>query len=176
MTGMSDRAAQRAGAAKSALILLSVSAALVAGAPRYADAGNPPAAVLIVEGPPAPEAGAPTEADGPVAHVEARISKLQKELHITAEQEPQFKAFAEVMRSNAQAMHTLFQQRGQSTDNTAVADLHWYAQLTAAHAEAVNKLIPVFDALYASLSEKQKEKADKVFDEFRVRRPPHRTG
>lgn len=176
MTFMSDRAGDAAARAKSIVILASVSAAFVAGAPRYADASGSPGGILIAEAAPAPEAVRdPAQADSPVAHVEARISKLHKELHITAAQDPQFKAFADVMRSNAQAMHALFQQRGQSADNTAVAHLRWYAQLTAAHADALNKLLPVFEALYQSMSEKQKETANKVFEGIGVRRPPHRT-
>lgn len=177
MTRTADRAGDMAARAKSIFILVSVSAALLAGAPRHADAsglpgGVSPDGILIAEAASGPEARG--NAEGPAAHVEARISKLHKDLDITEAQEPQFKAFADVMRSNAQAMHALFQQRGQSTDNTAVAHLRWYAQLTAAHADALNKLIPVFDALYQTMSEKQKEAADRVFGEIGVRQRPHR--
>lgn len=175
MTRMSDRAGDAAARAKNILILLSVSALLVAGAPRHADASSSPAGILIAEAATAADArGKTMQADGPLAHVDARILKLHKQLHITAAQEPQFKAFADVMRSNAQAMHALFLQRGQSADNTAVAHLRWYAQLTAAHADALNKLVPAFETLYQSMSEKQKEIANTVFEEIGVRRRPHR--
>ena len=56
------------------------------------------------------------------------------------------------MRSNAATMQSLFQERAQSTGPNTVdnADnrLHWYAKLTSAHADAVDKLVPVFDSLY----------------------------
>ena len=113
-------------------------------------------------------------------YVEARISELHKKLRITTEQEPQFKAYADVMRSNAGAMQALFQERAQSTGpsgtDNASNRLHWYAKLTAAHAEAVAKLVPAFDALYQSLSDQQKKIADETFERLRQRRAPHRTG
>lgn len=172
MTRMKDRRGHVTAGAMSILMVLSVSAGLAAGTARSAYAGS--TGVQIAETTPAPEAAAePTQAKSPMAHLDARIERLHRQLQITADQEPQFKAFADVMRGNAQAMHALFQERGKKTDHTAVANLHWYAQLTAAHAEALNKLVPAFDALYQSLSDKQKEIADKVFDEFGARRRPH---
>jgi len=115
----------------------------------------------------------------PVEHVEARIAELRKKLRITSTQEPQFKAYADVMRSNAEAMDALFQERAQKTGtsaaDTADNQLHWYARLTAAHADAVAKLVPVFDALYQSLSDQQKKAADAIFQEhLQQRRMPHR--
>jgi len=122
---------------------------------------------------PAPQAaGQPAQSAGPVAHVEIRIAELHDQFHITAAQEPQFKAYAEVMRSNAQAMQALFQERAQSPDTTAISQLHWYARLTTAHGEALTKLVPVFDTLYQSLSDQQKKAADKVFAQLRQRRSP----
>ena len=175
MTRTSDRTGHRAGGAMSILMLLTVSAGLAAGTSRNVYASDSPTGVLIAEATPAPETNSePTRADEPMAHVDARIATLHKQLQITAAQEPQFKAFADVMRSNAQAMNALFQERSRSTDNTAVTRLRWYAQLTEAHAEALKKLVPVFDALYQGLSEKQKATANTVFDEIRVRRPAHK--
>ena len=113
---------------------------------------------------------------GPAEHVEARIADLHKKLHITTDQEPQFKAYADVLRSNAQAMQDLFQQRAQAPSENADDRLHWYAKLSAAHADAVNKLVPPFDALYQSLSDKQKKAADAEFGQIKQRRPAHRHG
>lgn len=186
MTRMSDCKAHRA-AAVFVVVVLSVSVGLVVGASRNAAASGLLAGELMAQAAPAPATPGtsspapqtsrqPTPPDGSVAHVEARISKLHKQLHITAAQEPQFKAFADVMRSNAEAMRALFHQRAQSTDMTAVTRLRWYAGLTAAHAEALNKLVPVFDALYQSMSDKQKKTADAVFGQLRQRRPARRAG
>jgi hypothetical protein len=112
----------------------------------------------------------------PVKDVEARISEMRKRLSITPDQEPQFKAYADVLRSNAQAMHDLFQERAQAGGENALDRLHWYAKLTSAHADAVNKLVPPFEALYQSLSDKQKKAADAEFRQIRQRRPAHRAG
>jgi periplasmic protein CpxP/Spy len=116
---------------------------------------------------------------GAMEHVEARITELHDKLRITSDEEPQFKAYAEVVRSNARAMDALFEERAQSTDSKAAepADkrLHWYARLTTAHAEAVGKLVPVFDALYQDLSDEQKKAADALFrHELQQRRTPYR--
>ena len=140
--------------------------AQAAPAPATPGASNP--------APQVPGQHAPTP--GPAGLVDARISELHEQLHITPAQESQFSAYADVMRDNAQAMHALFQQRAQDTDTSAVSRLRWYAQLTAAHAEAVGKLVPVFEALYQGMSDKQKKTADAVFQQLRQRRAPRRAG
>jgi hypothetical protein len=124
----------------------------------------------------APASPGTSEHRGPAASAEGRIVDLHKRLHITPAQEPQFKAFTDVMRANAESMQSLFEQRAQHRDRTAPGMLHWYAQLASAHAEAVNKLVPLFDALYQTLSDKQKKAADVVFQDLRQARPPHRAG
>ena len=187
MTHISNCAAHATARAQNVLILLLVSVGLVAGATIIADAGGSPGGRLMAQAAAAPATpGAPSPAaqipgqqaptPGPAALVEARISELHQQLHITLAEEPQFKAYADVMRDNAQAMHALFQQRAQDTDTSAVGRLRWYAQLTAAHAEAVGKLVPVFETLYQSLSDKQKKAADAVFAQLRQRRAPRRAG
>jgi protein CpxP len=131
---------------------------------------------------PAPEASGqpaqspaakPARRRSPVAAVEARISELHRSLHITPAEEPQFKTYADVMRQNAQTIEALFAQRAKSTDRSAVARLRWYAQLTAAHAEAVGKLVVPFEALYQGLSADQKKAADTLFEQIRQRPAPH---
>jgi hypothetical protein len=157
------------------VLLLSTSASLVSA--------SLPAAQLVAQAAPAPAepgvpgaapgtARQPSQSRGPAARVEVRISDLHKKLHITPAQEPQFNAFADVMRTNAQSMQDLFQQRAQNRDRTATGMLHWYAQLTTAHADALNKLVPVFDTLYQSLSTEQKKAADAAFQPLRQARPP----
>ena len=179
---ISDRTAHRAAGAVSIPVLLLVSAGLVAGAPRIAHASGSSAMLMAQAAPapttpgapsPAPQAaGQPTQSDNPIAHVEIRIAELHDQFHITPVQEPQFKAYADAMRSNAQAMQTLFQERAQSPNTTAIGELHWYARLTTAHGEALTKLVPVFDALYQSMSDQQKKAADKVFAQLQQRRSP----
>jgi periplasmic protein CpxP/Spy len=142
-------------------------------------AASAPAGELAAQAAPATPAGTTSQQSpqrGPMTNVEARISELHKQLQITPAEEPQFKAYADVMRSNAQMMQTLFQQRAQNPDRTAVGQLRWYAKLTAAHAEAVSKLVAPFEALYQSMSDQQKKVADTVFAELRQRPTPHRAG
>lgn len=155
-----------------ALAILTLLAA--AGLTTSAFAGE----LLAQAAPPAPAAPSSQQAPqrSPMTDVEGRILGLHKQLQITPAEEPQFKAYADVMRSNAQMMQTLFQQRAQNPDRTAIGQLRWYAKLTAAHAEAVSKLVAPFEALYQSMSDQQKRVADTVFAELRQRAAPHRAG
>lgn len=184
---MSNRIAHAAVSAVGLLILLSTSGSQVLAssqnsAERYSSAGQivaqaTPAPAAPAASAPAPgTAGQPVEGRGPAARVESRISQLRNELHITPAQEPQFTAFADVMRANAQTMQALFQHRAQNRDVTAVGMLRWYGELAAAHAEAVNKLIPVFETLYQSLSDEQKKAADAAFQQLRQSRARRRAG
>lgn len=102
--------------------------------------------------------------------VEIKIAELHQMLRILPSQEALFHAYAEAMRGNAQAINALFLQRAQAADFSAPARLRWYAQLTATHAEAVNKLIAPFDALYQSLSPPQRQAADRHFEQLQQRR------
>lgn len=106
--------------------------------------------------------------------IEIRIAELHRTLGIMPPQEALFHTYADIIRSNAQAINALFLQRAQATDFTAPARLRWYAQLTATHAEAVNKLVAPFDALYRSLSDAQKAAADRHFEQLQQRRVARR--
>lgn len=190
MTRNGDRKARVAVRAAGLLALLSF---LLTASPQRADARDPSAEPLTAQAGSAPTAsGVTTSAPqtprqhaqvaaatpaphrGPSAAVEARISELHRKLRITQAQEPQFKAYADVMRENAQKMEALFAERAKATDKSAVARLRWYAQLTAAHAEAVSKLVAPFEALYQDLSPRQKKVADTLFEQLRQRPAPHR--
>src|SRR5215471_15789895 len=63
----------------------------------------------------------------------------------------------------APTMQALLQQEVQDAEATAVNVLRSYERLTATHAEAMSKLVPIFETLYISLSEDQKKVADKIF-------------
>lgn len=108
------------------------------------------------------------------APVEARIADLHRKLKITAAEEPQFAAVADVMRANAQSMDTLLEERGRDTDKTAVASLRWYERLTDAHVAALKTFVPAFEALYTTLSDSQRHTADAMFQRFGQRPSPHR--
>jgi len=98
--------------------------------------------------------------------MEGRITDLHTRLGITAAEESQFTALAEVMRANANVMGSLLEQRAKDTDKTAVGTLRWYSRLTDAHAATLSKFVPAFEALYATLSESQRKTADAMFQRF----------
>ena len=180
----------------SVFVLLSSPHVLVAGSSRNAGAQNPSTAQFVAQAAPTPTTpGVSTPAlvtpgqqvqqpgnvppqppGGPAERVETRISDFHEKLRITAAQEPQFKAYADAMRSNAQAMQVLLQQEVQDAEATAVNVLRSYERLTATHAEAMNKLVPIFETLYISLSEEQKKVADKIFQPIEQRRAPRSAG
>ncbi len=106
--------------------------------------------------------------------VEARIKSLHDGLQITATQEPQWQAVAEVMRDNAKATGALIRERAANINTmTAVDDLHSYQAIAEAHASGIQKLIPAFEALYASMSDAQKTNADRIF-RHQMKRSSHR--
>jgi hypothetical protein len=97
---------------------------------------------------------------------EARIKELHDKLHITAAQEAQWGAVAQIMRDNATTI------RASSTDRStrlrtmnAVDDLKSYEIIADQHADGLKRLIPAFEALYASMTPAQQKRADHVFGE-----------
>jgi periplasmic protein CpxP/Spy len=108
--------------------------------------------------PPPPQAGQP-----PGSAMEPRIQQLRQMLHITAAQEADFDAFANVMRSNEVTMRSLVQQRPPGVNTSAVESLRFEQRFAAAQAEGLRRLIGPFVRLYASLSPAQKQLANQIF-------------
>jgi septal ring factor EnvC (AmiA/AmiB activator) len=99
-----------------------------------------------------------------VDRVEARIKELHAKLNITQAQEGLWTNVTQVMRDNAQTMDALIKARADNAKTmTAVDDLKSYSDMAEAHAAGLKKFIPVFEALYASMSDAQKKNADTVF-------------
>jgi protein CpxP len=140
--------------------ILGLSAAAIAAPPG---AGDP------TKSPSDAQAQAPSSTQGQApnnmtADVEQKISDLQSKLQISSSQKTQWDRFAAVMRENARDMDKVFQARSQSLESmSAEANMKSYAQLAERHAQDVQKLVPAFDALYASMSPSQKQTADQVF-------------
>jgi hypothetical protein len=116
--------------------------------------------------PPAPAAAASpmpvaaTQSSG----IEDRINDLHTSLAITAAEQPQWDAFAQVMRDNATAMDQAFQARIAALDTmTAPQNLQSYQNIAMAHAQGMQKLVPAFQALYDSMPADQQKVADQVF-------------
>jgi len=95
--------------------------------------------------------------------VEVRIKELHTVLNITPEQEELWNNVAQVMRDNAKTMDTLITARKDAKPVNAVDDFKSYGEITQAQADGIKKFIPVFEALYASMSDDQKKNADAVF-------------
>jgi len=96
--------------------------------------------------------------------VEARIKDLHARLRITPAQEDLWQRVTEVMRENATTMDAFRKARSEKAQTlTAVEDFKSYAEITEAHADGIKKFVPVFSALYDSMSEAQKTNADTIF-------------
>jgi protein CpxP len=95
---------------------------------------------------------------------EARIADLHAKLKITPAQEELWKSVTEVMRANAKAMEPLRKARAEKAPTmTAVEDFTSYAEIADVHADGIKKFVPVFTALYDSMSDAQKKNADTMF-------------
>jgi|ERR1700712_1491924 protein CpxP len=135
------------------------SAILASGGLPASAAPNDPAPATGPATPAAPAGARPME-----KRVETRISELHAKLHITAAQQPQWDAFATVMRDNAQHMDaTLVNDAGGLSKMTAVDQMKSYAAITDQHAKDMATLLPAFQALYDSMTPEQKTNADSYF-------------
>ena len=127
---------------------------------------------LIVIGLPAAMAGAPPPAPSgvmlaqarpnpPPPDVETSITSLRQRLQITPAQEAPFNAVANVLRANARAEATAPHQP--AANASAVDELRAEIQYDEVELAGLKKLLPVLDALYASLSPQQRQAADMAF-------------
>ena len=97
-------------------------------------------------------------------HVEARIAYLHTELNITPKQETLWNDVTQVMLDNAKTMDELIKARSaNAATTTPVDDLKSYSEIADAHADGLRQFIPVFEPLYASMSDAQKQSADTLF-------------
>jgi periplasmic protein CpxP/Spy len=138
---------------------------LLLGLPGSAAAGADPGQFRLAQAKSAPQrpAGkAPEAAPAQGGGIDAQIADLQKKLRITPAQQPQFDAFAQVMRQNAQQMDAVMGQQGQNRTRNAVEDLRASAQLAEAEVEGMKRLLPVLQALYDGLADQQKRLADSI--------------
>lgn len=97
------------------------------------------------------------------AKLEAHIKTLRQELKITTAEEPQWDAFASVMRTNDADMHQAFEARAKVTTMTAEQNMESYANIAEMHADGMQKLSAAFTTLYDSFPDSQKKIADEVF-------------
>jgi len=97
---------------------------------------------------------------------EKRIGALKAKLMITPAQEPQWAAFASVMRQNAIHISQLGAGRAsQPGSQKAPDEMRAYTEIAHAHAEDLNRLIAPFEALYAVMTPEQQANADRTFNQ-----------
>lgn len=95
---------------------------------------------------------------------EVRIKELRGRLQVTAAQESLWNNVAQIMRDNAATFRANVPDRSTGPDtSTAVDDLKAFQIIADEHANGLRKLIPAFEALYASMTPAQKKHADQVF-------------
>jgi hypothetical protein len=99
-----------------------------------------------------------------IEHTEAQIKQLQGALKITEAQEELWNNLTKVMRENAKDMNAFTKDRAENTKPmNAVEHMKLHSQITKAHLDQLEKLIPPFEAFYASMSDEQKNITDKIF-------------
>lgn len=109
------------------------------------------------------------------ALVEKRINDLHRQLHITSTESSQWDQFVQVMRDNAKEIDQAYADRSQKIGNmSAVDSMQSYAQIEQLRAQQMQKLVPAFQTLYASLSDQQKQQADALFRNQAAKAQAHR--
>ena len=141
-------------------------APITAAEPVAASRATP--GMMIAQATAAPAATKPARAHTSKAATvdagEGRITELHAKLKITPAQEDLWSGVTQVMRANAQAMEPLRKARAEKASTmTAVDDFTSYAEIADVHADGIKKFVPVFAALYDSMSDAQKKNADTMF-------------
>ncbi len=99
-----------------------------------------------------------------VEHAEDQINQLQGTLKITGAQKELWNNLTQVMRENAKDMDVLTRERAEKTETMdSVERMKFHSQVTKAHLDQMEKLIPPFEAFYASMSDEQKNITDSIF-------------
>jgi len=99
-----------------------------------------------------------------VEHTEAQIKQLQGALNITEAQKELWNSLTQVMRENAKEMDALAKERAENTNTmNSVERMKLHSQITKAHLDQLEKLIPPFEAFYFSMTDQQKSITDVIF-------------
>lgn len=127
--------------------------------------------VLLTTGPalaqqPVPAPPATIEAHRAAERVEKHIEALHRRLAITPAEQPQWEAFATVMRNNAQAVEEGHATNVPQTPGNALDELRSLAIRSRLHADNLARLLPPFQALYTVMSPEQRALADATFRDF----------
>jgi hypothetical protein len=99
-----------------------------------------------------------------VDSTESRIKQLHGAIKITEGQEELWKNLTQVMRENAKEMDALTKDNTQKIKTmNAVEHIKFHSQITETQLSQQKKFIPVFEALYAGMSDEQKKITDTIF-------------
>ncbi len=133
---------------------------------------------VFAQVPPSPTAPVPPPARGdfrPAERMQHRLHEAHDRLGITPAQQPQWDALVGALRDNAQAMRASpAVQAMRSGHLDGVQQLRAAADVARQRADAVQRLVPVTEALYAVLSLEQRQIAD--HDIERIMHRGHRRG
>jgi hypothetical protein len=101
----------------------------------------------------------------PGRHIEGRIAFLRTELGITDAQRAEWDRVASVMRDNAAKLdRTAQEMRAARSGNATVVDrLEGRARFASVRAEGSHAFADAFKALYATMNDDQKKRADDLF-------------
>ena len=99
----------------------------------------------------------------PFSHIEGRIAFLKAELATTDAQAPQWSAFAEALRERAKTMRDSMTNMMQADKPANAADrTDAMVKMMSAHLESMKTVAATEKALYAVLTDSQKETADEL--------------
>jgi hypothetical protein len=99
----------------------------------------------------------------PFSHIEGRIAFLKAELTITDAQAPQWSAFADALRERAKTMRDSMTNMMQADKPANAADrTDARVKMMSAHLESMKTVAATEKALYAVLTDSQKETADEL--------------
>lgn len=99
-----------------------------------------------------------------VDHTEAQIKQLNSALGITEAQKPLWENVTRAMRENAKEMDAFTKERAEATKTmNSVERMKFHNQITKAQLAQQEKLLPPFEAFYASMSDQQKSITDLLF-------------
>lgn len=146
------------------ILLPTAAAAMLLSGPVFAQPGP---------GGPGGYQAAPNGDFGPERGIQRRLQGLHDRLGISPAQQPQWDAVVGTLRENAQAMRgSPALQAVRSGRLNAVQELQALSDLARQRADAMQRLIPAVDALYAALSPEQRQVADQALQRL-VHRGDH---
>lgn len=102
--------------------------------------------------------------------LDAHVKELRGKLRITAEQQPQWDSFVQVMRDNATKFELVAKTRGERHKTmSAVDDLKSFQEIAQLQADGLKRLGDAFQSLYERMSPEQQKNADAVFRDYASR-------